>query len=41
VSVANECKWQADMPELVEGNFYEFIFTKVGNVWLAGCVEYK
>jgi hypothetical protein len=41
VSVVNECKWQADMPELVEGNFYEFIFTKVGNVWLAGCVEYK
>ena len=41
VSVANECKWQAKMPELVEGNFYEFIFTKVGNVWLAGCVEYK
>lgn len=41
VSVINECKWQADMPELVEGHFYEFIFTKVGNVWLAGCVEYK
>jgi hypothetical protein len=41
VSVVNKCKWQADMPELVEGNFYEFIFTKVGNVWLAGCVEYK
>ena len=41
VSVVNECKWQADMPELVEGHFYEFIFTKVGNVWLAGCVEYK
>ena len=35
------CKWQADMPELVVGHFYEFIFTKVGTVWLAGCVEYK
>lgn len=41
IVVKNECRWQAEMPELVEGNFYEFIFTKVGNVWLAGCVEYK
>ena len=41
IVVKNECKWQAEMPELVENNFYEFIFTKVGNVWLAGCVEYK
>ena len=41
IEIKNECKWQADMPELVAGNFYEFIFTKVGTVWLAGCVEYK
>ena len=41
IEIKNECKWQAEMPELVAGNFYEFIFTKVGTVWLAGCVEYK
>ncbi len=35
------CKWQADMPELVEGRMYELIFTKVANMWLAGCIEYK
>ena len=35
------CKWQADMPELIEGRIYELIFTKVANVWLAGCIEYK
>jgi hypothetical protein len=41
IEIKNECKLQAEMPELVAGNFYEFIFTKVGTVWLAGCVEYK
>ena len=42
IKVKNDaCKWQADMPELVEGRIYELIFTKVANVWLAGCIEYK
>ena len=42
ISVKNDaCKWQSDMPELVEGRVYELIFTKVANMWLAGCIEYK
>ena len=42
IKVKNDaCKWQSDMPELVEGRVYELIFTKVANMWLAGCVEYK
>lgn len=42
IKVKNDaCKWQSDMPELVEGRIYELIFTKVANVWLAGCIEYK
>ena len=42
IKVKNDaCKWQSDMPELIEGRIYELIFTKVANVWLAGCIEYK
>jgi hypothetical protein len=42
IKVKNDaCKWQSDMPELVEGRIYELIYTKVANVWLAGCIEYK
>ena len=42
ISVKNDaCRWQSDMPELVEGRIYELVFTKVANIWLAGCIEYK
>ena len=41
IKVKDACRWQSDMPELIVGHYYEFIFTKVGKVWLAGCVEYK
>lgn len=42
ISIKNDaCRWQSDMPELVEGRVYELVFTKVANMWLAGCIEYK